>query len=53
MKIGELDLFPKVRQLNPDDTLVAPGTSCRHQVLDGTGRTALHPMVYAASMLRD
>ena len=53
IKIGELDLFPKVRALGEDDTLVAPGTSCRHQVHDGTARTALHPMQYAASMLRD
>jgi FAD/FMN-containing dehydrogenase/Fe-S oxidoreductase len=52
MKIGELDLFPKVRALDPDDTLIAPGTSCRHQVHDGTGRNAMHPMQYAASMLR-
>jgi len=52
MKIGELDLFPKVRALDPDDTLIAPGTSCRHQVHDGTGRDALHPLQYAARMLR-
>lgn len=52
MRIGELDLFPKVRALDADDTLIAPGTSCRHQVLDGTGKTALHPMQYAAQMLR-
>jgi FAD/FMN-containing dehydrogenase/Fe-S oxidoreductase len=53
MKIGELDLFPKVAQLAGDDTLIAPGTSCRHQVHDGTGRTALHPMEYVASLLRE
>ena len=52
MTIGELDLFPKVRALGADDTLIAPGTSCRHQVHDGTGRDALHPMQYAAMMLR-
>jgi len=44
MKIGELALFPAVRQLGPGDVLVAPGTSCRHQAHDGTGRTALHPI---------
>jgi Fe-S oxidoreductase len=43
-QIGELVLFPKVRSL-PDATLVAaPGTSCRHQIKDGTGRTAMHPV---------
>ncbi|MFG0293038.1 MAG: FAD-binding and (Fe-S)-binding domain-containing protein [Phycisphaerales bacterium JB050] len=52
MRIGELDLFPKVRALDPDDTLIAPGTSCRHQVHDGTARQALHPLQYAAQMLR-
>ena len=44
MKIGEQSLFPAVRELNPDDILIAPGTSCRHQILDGTGRKAIHPI---------
>ena len=44
MDIGELVLFPAVRSL-PHSTLVAaPGTSCRHQIHDGTGRHALHPI---------
>ncbi len=43
MKIGELVLFPRVRDL-PDEVLIAaPGTSCRHQIHDGTARKALHP----------
>jgi FAD/FMN-containing dehydrogenase/Fe-S oxidoreductase len=43
MQIGELVLFPSVRD-TPDDVLIAaPGTSCRHQIHDGTGRTAQHP----------
>ena len=43
MQIGELVLFPSVRE-QPDDVLIAaPGTSCRHQIHDGTGRTAQHP----------
>jgi FAD/FMN-containing dehydrogenase/Fe-S oxidoreductase len=42
MKIGELVLLPVVRS-QPDDVIIAaPGTSCRHQVRDGTGRKALH-----------
>jgi Fe-S oxidoreductase len=50
MKIGELVLFPAVRA---DDTLVAaPGTSCRHQIKDGTGRTALHPVEVLHAALR-
>lgn len=44
MKIGELGLFPAVRAAGPDDWLVMPGTSCRHQTLDGTGREAIHPI---------
>jgi FAD/FMN-containing dehydrogenase/Fe-S oxidoreductase len=43
MKIGELVLFPAVRQQTDDVIIAAPGTSCRHQVKDGTGRKALHP----------
>jgi Fe-S oxidoreductase len=50
MKIGNMVLFPAVRSA-PETTLVAaPGTSCRHQIKDGTGRDALHPVeiMYAA-----
>lgn len=44
MKIGELVLFPTVRK-QPDDVIIAAaGTSCRHQILDGTERKALHPV---------
>ncbi|GAB3640414.1 FAD-binding and (Fe-S)-binding domain-containing protein [Spirosoma arcticum] len=43
MQIGELVLFPTVRQ-QPDDVIIAaPGTSCRHQIKDGTSRRAKHP----------
>jgi len=44
MKIGEQTLFPPVRSAADDDLIVAPGTSCRHQILDGTDRRALHPI---------
>jgi Fe-S oxidoreductase len=43
MKIGELVLFPTVRNAKPDVVIAAPGTSCRHQIKDGTGRIAMHP----------
>ncbi|MDP1580751.1 MAG: FAD-linked oxidase C-terminal domain-containing protein [Candidatus Didemnitutus sp.] len=43
-QIGELVLFPTVRQTLVDVLIAAPGTSCRHQIKDGTGRTALHPV---------
>ena len=44
MKIGELVLFPAVRQQTDEVIIAAPGTSCRHQVKDGTGKKALHPV---------
>lgn len=44
MKIGELVLFPAVRNEPQETIIAAPGTSCRHQVMDGTGRRALHPV---------
>jgi Fe-S oxidoreductase len=44
MQVGELVLFPTVRQ-QPDEVIIAaPGTSCRHQIKDGTGRKAKHPI---------
>ncbi len=43
MQIGELVLFPAVRNTTDDVLIAAPGTSCRHQIKDGTGRKALHP----------
>lgn len=42
MKVGELVLFPKVREAEEDTIVVASGTSCRHQILDGTGKRAYH-----------
>lgn len=44
MKVGELVLFPEIRQATPDMIICAPGTSCRHHIKDGTGREALHPV---------
>src|SRR5690606_33392080 len=44
MKIGELVLFPTVRKQPAEVLIAAPGTSCRHQIKDGTRRKAYHPM---------
>lgn len=41
-QMGELDLFPAVRNADADVIVVADGTSCRHQIADGTGRSAIH-----------
>lgn len=43
MKVGELVLFPTARTLPDRVLLAASGTSCRHQIHDGTGRRAFHP----------
>lgn len=44
MKIGELVLFPAVRNASEGALIAAPGTSCRHQIKDGTGAHAMHPV---------
>ncbi len=44
MKVGELVLFPAVRSAEAETLIAAPGTSCRNQIFDGTGRTAFHPI---------
>ena len=45
-QIGERRLFPAVRNSAPGTTIVAPGFSCRHQIRDFTGATAVHPAIY-------
>ena len=42
MRMGELSLLPAVRDASPESLIVADGTSCRHQIADGTGRRAEH-----------
>jgi FAD/FMN-containing dehydrogenase/Fe-S oxidoreductase len=44
MQIGELVLFPAVRKQDEQTIIAAPGTSCRHQIKDGTGKKAKHPV---------
>ncbi len=44
MKVGELVLFPAVRNASKATVIAAPGTSCRHQIKDGTSREAVHPI---------
>ena len=44
MQIGEMEIFPAVRKSSSEEIIVAPGTSCRHHIEDGTGRKALHPV---------
>jgi Fe-S oxidoreductase len=42
LAMGELSLLPAVRKAPEDAIIVADGTSCRHQIYDGTGREAVH-----------
>ncbi|MDW5288649.1 FAD-binding and (Fe-S)-binding domain-containing protein [Formosa sp. PL04] len=44
MNVGEQTLFPAVRKAAQDVLISANGTSCRHQIKDGTNREALHPV---------
>jgi len=50
MAMAEAALLPAVRSA-PEATIVAAGTSCRHQVAHGAGREAVHPMVVLAECL--
>ena len=43
-KVGELVLFPHIRNLGEDVIVAAAGTSCRHQIKDGVNKKALHPV---------
>jgi Fe-S oxidoreductase len=43
-KVGELVLFPAVRNKATETIIAAAGTSCRHQIKDGTKEMALHPV---------
>lgn len=52
MEIGELVLFPKVRSLNGDEIVVANGTSCRHQIFDGTEVQSFHAVEVLFDLLR-
>ncbi|TYA74243.1 FAD-binding and (Fe-S)-binding domain-containing protein [Seonamhaeicola marinus] len=44
MQVGEDTLFPKIRHSEASVVIAASGTSCRHQILDGTEKISLHPI---------
>lgn len=52
-QVGELVLFPAVRAAAADTIIAAAGTSCRHQVKDGTGRLSQHPVEILYDALRE
>ncbi len=53
MKIGGMVLFPAVKDAAKETIISAPGTSCRHQINDGTGRKARHPVEIMYEALKD
>lgn len=44
MKVAELVLLPAVRKTAESTIIAAVGTSCRHQIKDGLGRSSYHPV---------
>lgn len=52
MQMGEDTLFPKIRATDTNTIISAAGTSCRHQILDGTGREVQHPVTILKSCLK-
>jgi FAD/FMN-containing dehydrogenase/Fe-S oxidoreductase len=52
MAMGELSLLPAVRKAAPEATIAADGFSCRHQIHDGTGRSARHVARILAEAMR-
>ncbi len=53
MRIGELVLFPALRNASTNAIIAAPGTSCRHQIKDGVGRKSFHPVEVLFDALLD
>lgn len=53
MQIGNLVLFPEINKQSQEVIISANGTSCRHQIKDGTGRKAIHPIEVLYNALID
>ena len=51
-RMGELALLPAVRGADAETVIVADGTSCRHQIKDGTAREAVHVAQVLAAALK-
>ena len=51
MQVGEDTLFPKIRNVSKNIEIVASGTSCRHQIYDGTKRKSRHPITVLCEAL--
>ena len=53
MQIGEQTLFPAIRKASENTVIAANGTSCRHQIKDGTGRKSQHPVTILKNALNE
>jgi hypothetical protein len=51
MRMAELALLPAVRKAGPGTLIVADGTSCRHQIADGTAATGRREAMHAVRVL--
>jgi Fe-S oxidoreductase len=51
MKMAELSLLPAIRAADDDTLIIADGTSCRHQIADGTRGATERQAVHVASVL--
>ena len=51
MRMAELSLLPAVRAARPDTLIVADGTSCRHQIADGTRASGPREAVHVVRVL--
>jgi Fe-S oxidoreductase len=51
MRMAELSLLPAVRAAAADTLIVADGTSCRHQIADGTRESGRREAVHAIHVL--
>ena len=52
MQVGEQSLFSKIRKFDSDTLISASGTSCRHQIYDGTKLFAKHPITILRQALK-
>jgi FAD/FMN-containing dehydrogenase/Fe-S oxidoreductase len=52
MQMGEDTLFPKIRTTEASVSIAAAGTSCRHQIFDGTNKKAQHPVTLLRNCLK-
>jgi FAD/FMN-containing dehydrogenase/Fe-S oxidoreductase len=61
MKVGELKLFPQIRQWQmengespyPKSSIAASGAACRMQIKQGTGVEAMHPILLVAKQVQE